>query len=107
MASLAAGLQATPGLDVARLATCLRGGSDSLRGVEADVIAFDLADLPIDLPVALLREHPDLLLLGMDPTSEELFVLSGHHACALSVADLVTIIADRMRADSAPPNAST
>ena len=95
MASLAAGLRANPDLDVTRIATNPREVPGCLRDAKTDVIAFDLVELPVDLPVVLLREYPDLLLLGMDPTSEELLVLSGHHARALGVADLVRIIASR------------
>ncbi len=100
MASLAAGLHANPRLDVTRVAASLFD-PDCLRDLDADVIAFDLAELPVDLPVALLRERPNLLLLGMDPTSDELFVLSGHHAQALSVADLVAIIIRPAAAEAA------
>jgi hypothetical protein len=106
MASLAAGLRANPGFDVTRIPAILPGVPDSLRETPADVIAVDLAELPVDLPVTLLREHPNLLLLGMDPTSQDLLVLSGHHAPALSVADLVGIIAGRARADTGPVPAS-
>ena len=64
------------------------------------VVAFDLAEIPVDLPVTLLREWPGLLLLGLDPTSDELLVLSGHPEQAVNVADLVKIISRQRPADS-------
>lgn len=106
MASLAAGLRANPGLHVTRIPAILPGIPDALREARAEVIAFDLAELPVDLPVTLLRKHPHLLLLGMDPTSQDLLVLSGHHAPVLSVADLVAIIAGRACADAGTVQAS-
>jgi hypothetical protein len=105
MASLEAGLRANPGFDVTRIPAILPGISEALRAARAEVIAFDLAELPVDLPVTVLREHPHLLLLGMDPTSQDLLVLSGHQASALSVADLVGIIAGRACADAGPVQA--
>lgn len=107
MASLAAGLGANPGLSVTRIAASPPAGPDGLRELQVDVIAFDLVELPVELPVALLRACPHLLLLGLDPTSEELFVLSGHHARAISVADLVSIITGHAPTDIVPPSAST
>jgi hypothetical protein len=106
MASLAAGLGANPDLDVTRIPMSLAEAPDCLRASQANVIAVDLLELPIDLPMTLLRERPELLLLGMDPTSEELLVLSGHHADALSVADLVRIIAGRAPKDTTSTSAS-
>lgn len=98
MASLASGLQAASAFEVVRIPARPPDAPDFLCELEADVIAFDLAEIRVDLPVTLLRERPNLLMLGMDPTSDELLVLSGHHTHALSVADLVAII---MRRESA------
>ena len=77
MASLAAGLQAATGFEVARVLASPADMRDCLGGFEANVIAFDLAELPVDLPVALLRERPNLLLLGMDPTSQDKQINTG------------------------------
>lgn len=75
----------------------------TLESVPADVarwarlyrpqaLLFDLSMEHPDFVVALLREQPGLLLLGVDPNSNELLVLSGHPQQALSVSDLVQII---------------
>lgn len=56
------------------------------------VVLFDLtADHP-EFAVSLLHKHPNLLLIGVDPSSDELLVLSCHPAVALSMSDLVELI---------------
>jgi hypothetical protein len=55
-------------------------------------VLFDLAADHPRFAVSLLRRHPDLLLIGVDPSSEELLVLSCHPAVALNMSDLVEII---------------
>jgi hypothetical protein len=42
-----------------------------------------------------LRGQPGLLLIGVDPSSDEMLVLSSHPAQALSVVDLVKAIYQR------------
>jgi hypothetical protein len=44
------------------------------------------------LDIAILRERPGLLLIGVDPSSDELLVLSSRPHQALSVADLVEVM---------------
>ena len=92
MASLAAGLKANPALDVIRIPVVPSDLPARLRDLAPAVVVIDLDQIAVDLPLALLRQHPGLLLLGMDPTSDELLVLSGHSALALSIADLVNLI---------------
>jgi hypothetical protein len=101
MVSLAAGLEADPQVEVVRAHFPPEQLCESLRQLAPAAVALDLADTPVDLPVALLREHPGTLLLGMDPTSDSLLVLSGHHTHALTVADLVAIIIRRAAAEAA------
>lgn len=63
-----------------------------VRRVRPQAVLFDLTMQHPDFAVALLREQPGLLLLGVDPNSNELLVLSSHPQQALSVSDLVQII---------------
>jgi hypothetical protein len=44
------------------------------------------------LDVTILRDRPGLLLIGVDPSRDELLVLSSHPQQALSMSDLVEII---------------
>jgi hypothetical protein len=63
-----------------------------LRSRRPRAILFDLATARPDLTVPLLREQPGLLLLGVDPSSNDVLVLSGRPQQALSIADLVQAI---------------
>ena len=55
-------------------------------------VLFDLAAAQPDFAIALVRDRPDLLLIGVDPSSDEMLVLSSYPARALSVADLINVI---------------
>jgi hypothetical protein len=59
---------------------------------------FDLAAAQPDFAVALLREQPDLLLIGVDPSRDEVLVLSGHATQARNLVDLIGVI----RRDKSP-----
>ena len=106
MASLAAGLKATSALDVERILTVSPALPEYLRDLGPAAVAIDLGEAPAELLVALLRQCPGLLLLGVDPTSNDFLVLAGGTANALSVADLVNIIEDRTPS-SEPPRRRT
>lgn len=54
-----------------------------------------LFDLGMDQPsfvIPMLREQPNLLLIGLDPSSDELLVLSNRPAQVLNLADLTELI---------------
>jgi hypothetical protein len=114
MAGIAASLRADPTLDVvciiAQSCTALEqdgpvspcprvpvsANSSALQQalIELDpaVIAFDLSDPSSGLDVRLLRERPGLLLVGVDPASDDLLVLSSQQERAVVVADLLSVI---------------
>ena len=57
-----------------------------------------LFDLGIDQPsfvIPMLREQPGLLMIGVDPSSDELLVLSNQPTQALNLADLIEFIRSR------------
>lgn len=58
-------------------------------------VLFDLTTSQPGFVVSLLREQPGLLLIGVDPSSNEMLVLSSHTAQALGIQDLVNIIRQR------------
>lgn len=92
MAGIAASLAADSSLDVMRLNPRSPSTRQSMNELDPTVIAFDLNDPDPGLDITLLRERPGLLLIGVDLSSNELMVLSGHAVQALSVADLVKVI---------------
>ena len=63
-----------------------------MLGAEPAAIVFDLSDPSASMDVTLLRHKPGVQLIGVDPGSDEILVLSGRPQQALSVADLVHVI---------------
>jgi len=55
-------------------------------------VLFDLAADHPGFAVSLLHMRPGLLLIGVDPSSDQLLVLSCHAALARSMSDLVDLI---------------
>jgi hypothetical protein len=95
LATIGASLQEGAELELVHVDAAPAGAVERLRAAEPAAIALDLAAGRPDFPLSLLRElceRPGLLLIGADPASDELLVLSGHAAKALSVADLVNVI---------------
>jgi len=92
MAGIVASLKADTTLEV----LCINPDSPDARQSLADndlaAIVFDLSDPLMPLDVTLLRNRPGLLLIGVDPSRDEMLVLSSHPEQALSVADLVSVI---------------
>ena len=92
MAGIAASLKASQDQEVVCIDPHSPTARQSLSALNPAVIAFDLTDPSTNLDVTLLREQPDVLLIGVDPSRDELLVLSSHPQQALSVSDLVDII---------------
>jgi hypothetical protein len=63
-----------------------------IRALNARAVLFDLAAAQPDFAISLLREQPGLLLIGLDPSSDDLLVLCSRPARALSMSDLVEVI---------------
>jgi hypothetical protein len=55
-------------------------------------IVYDLSDPPPDVDIQLLREQPGVMLIGVDPDSDEMLVFSSRSQQALSMSDLVSTI---------------
>ncbi len=92
MGGIVASLKVDPSLDVLRLNLDSIDACQSLIENDLTAIVFDLSDPPVRLDISLLRYQPFLLLIGVDPTRDEMLVLSSHPAQALCVADLVSVI---------------
>ena len=65
---------------------------DLICSLNPGAILFDLAAAQPNFVVSLLRRRPGLLLIGVDPSSDELLVLSSQLEQAHSMADLVKVI---------------
>ena len=56
------------------------------------VVLFDLAAEQPSFAFSLLRERPGLLLIGVDPCSDQLLLLSSQPVKASGMSDLVKVI---------------
>ena len=92
MAGIVASLKADTTLEVLCVNLDSPSARQSLDENDLAAIIFDLSDPPVRLDVTLLRDRPDLLLIGVDPSRDEMLILSSHPAQALSMADLVSVI---------------
>jgi hypothetical protein len=92
MAGMVASLKADTTLEV------LCANLDSPKALQSvdendiTAIVFDLGDPPQRLDITLLRDLPGLLLIGVDPSRDEMLVLSSQPTQALSIADLISVI---------------
>jgi hypothetical protein len=66
--------------------------TELIRARKPCAVIFDMGTGPLDCVISLLRGQAGLLLIGVDPSSNEMLVLSGRLAQALSITDLVEII---------------
>jgi hypothetical protein len=92
LAGIATGLQRHHPFDIIALEP---GCPDTLRHIcalDPRAVLFDLAAAPPESVVALLRERPGLLLLGVDPSNDEVLVLSCRQERVVAPADLLGLI---------------
>ena len=92
MAGVAASLKADQSLEVVCIDPRSPTARQSLSELNPAAIAFDLSDPSTSVDLTLLRQKPGVLLIGVDPASDEILVLSGSPQQALSVSDLVHVI---------------
>jgi hypothetical protein len=91
LGSVGAGLRDVAGLEIVALDTPLPT-KQRLAELSPDVIIFDLAAAHPEAALLLLRERPGLLLVGVDPASDELLILSSQQERAVAMADLLRVI---------------
>ncbi len=89
-------LAGSPGLEVIVLDSCLDNPLEQLRRLNPAVIIFELGAVQPDFPLAMLQ-HPDLLLVGINPETHQALVWSGRQAAAVVAADLIEILQDMER----------
>jgi hypothetical protein len=92
MAGIVASLKADTTLEVLCVNLDSPKALQSVDENDITAIVFDLGDPPLRLDITLLRDLPSLLLIGVDPSRDEMLVLSSHPEQALSVADLAKVI---------------
>lgn len=92
MAGVAASLKTNQSLEVVCVDSHASTLRQSLGDLDPDTIVFDLSDPSASMDVTLLRHKTGVQLIGVDPGSDDILVLSGRPQQALSVAELVHVI---------------
>ncbi len=92
LAGIKAQLAHDPALELITVEAVRTDMVDWIRACQPQAVLFDLAMGYLDFAVALLHEHPGLLLIGVDPNRNELLVLSSQQKRAVAVADLLKVI---------------
>lgn len=97
LAGIQAALELDPGIELIVVDPGSTGVMERIHYHNPRALLFDLAEGQQDFAIALLREQPSLLLIGVDPSSDELLVLSNQPAQALNLSDLIELT--RIRGD--------
>ncbi len=92
LAGIKAQLEQVPALELIELEAAQTEVVDRMRLCRPQAVLFDLAMGYPDFAVPLLHEQPGLLLIGVDPDSNELLILSSQQERAMAVADLLKVI---------------
>jgi hypothetical protein len=91
LGTVGASLEGHPHLEVIALSSPLPAVPE-LAALAPDVVIFDIDAARPEPALSLLEARPSLLLIGIDPESEQLLVLSGLPRDALTIDDLVRVI---------------
>ncbi len=95
-------------LEVVRVDSNLPEAAPRLKLLHPSVIIFDLSEARVDsLPVVscLIRNHPGVLVLGLDLTNHEVMVLSGQQHPAVETEDLIAAFQTGIGHDFTAPRA--
>ncbi len=95
MAGIAASLVAETNLEVICVDPQEPAGRQSLNELDPRTILFDRTEPHPELDLALLREQPGLLLIGVDPSSNDALILSGQLTRVLSSRDIARIVSNQ------------
>lgn len=92
LAGIKAELERATALELLTIET---GRADALELIctrQPRAVLFDLGTGPLDFVVSLLRGQPDLLVIGVDPSKDEILILSSQPVQARSMQDLTQLI---------------
>ena len=92
MSTIGTILQEKPEFQVQQIEEVLPDIIDKLEADPPDVILFNLAKAQPDFAIALLRNHPTIMLIGVDIESNKMLLLSGEQSRLLTTDDLVQAI---------------
>lgn len=92
VSSIAASLACKANLILRHVDASVADLAQQVDSLAADVLIFDLAMAPPANAIGLLREHPHLLLIGVDTLTARMLVLSGRRSQAVTIDDLTRVI---------------
>jgi hypothetical protein len=92
MSIIGASLREKPEFQVEQIQGSLPDIIDKLEAPPPDVILFDLAVAQPHFAIPLLRNHPTIMLIGVDLKSNKMLVLFGEQSRLLTADDLVQVI---------------
>jgi DNA-binding NarL/FixJ family response regulator len=92
IAGLDASLSTVPGLEIQRVEAHAGNDLELVRAGTPDVIIVDLGVASKTLTLALLQKFPGVTMIGLDPESDQLLILSVQQQKAQAAADLVKVI---------------
>jgi len=98
LAGIKAEFEREPGLELIVLDAGSPQAVASIREHQPRALLFDMAEGQPDFALALLREQPGLLLIGVDPASVALLVLSNQPTQVMNLADLIELTRSRSEA---------
>ena len=94
LGSVGASLRRCPDLEIIPLASPFHTALE-LGEYAPDVILFDVQASRPDAAFSLLETRPGLLLIGIDPSNNQVRLWSGQEFCQLSTQDLARIISKK------------
>ena len=103
LAGIAASLRLNANLDVRLIDPQDPHAKTKLAACVPQTIIYDLTDLPADLDLKLLQDQPDILLIGVDPSCDEVLVLTGQRSRAMTAGELASLVGG----DGSPPRCDT
>lgn len=92
VSSIAASLACKANIILRRVDASVPDLTQQVESLAPDVLIFDLAMAPPANAIGLLREHPRLLLIGVDTLTARMLVLSGRRSQAVTIDDLTRVI---------------
>jgi hypothetical protein len=92
LAGIKAELEHQVALELITIETGSPDVANLIRDNNPRAVLFDLSAEQPGFAITVLRERPGLLLIGVDPSSDELLILSSYPQQALSMSDLVEVI---------------
>ena len=62
------------------------------RSMQASVVIFDFAEVPAEFSLSLIKNQPELTLIGLDSSGDKLMLLSGVQSHEMTASRLVRLI---------------